>query len=49
MHYEAAAFAHVESILWTDGPVFPHCGVIDRAYRLEGVRTKVQQPHCKRC
>jgi len=40
MHDEAAAFAHVESILWADGPVCPHCGVIDRAYRLEGVRTK---------
>ena len=40
MHDEAAAFAHVESILWQDGPVCPHCGVIDRAYRLEGVRTK---------
>ena len=40
MHDEAAAFAHVESILWTDGPVCPHCGVVDRAYRLEGVRTK---------
>ena len=40
MHDEAAAFAHVESIIWADGPVCPHCGVIDRAYRLEGVRTK---------
>ena len=40
MHDEVAAFAHVESILWTNGPVCPHCGVVDRAYRLEGVRTK---------
>ncbi|NNF91018.1 MAG: transposase, partial [Boseongicola sp.] len=40
MHDEAAAFAHVEGILWADGPVCPHCGVVDRAYRLEGVRTK---------
>ncbi|WP_306047161.1 IS1595 family transposase [Nioella sp. MMSF_3534] len=40
MHDEAAAFAHVESIIWPDGPVCPHCGVVDRAYRLEGVRTK---------
>ena len=40
VHDEAAAFAHVESILWVDGPVCPHCGVADRAYRLEGVRTK---------
>ena len=40
MHDEAAAFAHVESIIWADGPVCPHCGVVDRAYKLEGVRTK---------
>ena len=40
MYDEAAAFAHVESMLWRDGPVCPHCGVVDRAYRLEGVRTK---------
>lgn len=40
MHDEAAAFAHVEAMLWADGPVCPHCGVVDRAYRLEGVRTK---------
>jgi transposase-like protein len=40
MHDEAAAFAHVEAMLWQDGPVCPHCGVVDRAYRLEGVRTK---------
>jgi len=40
MHDEAAAFAHVESIIWLHGPVCPHCGVIDRAYRLEGVKTK---------
>jgi len=40
MHDEAAAFAHVEAMLWADGPVCPHCGVVDRAYRLTGVRTK---------
>lgn len=40
MHDEAAAFAHVESIIWPEGPVCPHCGVVDRAYKLEGVRTK---------
>ena len=43
MHDEAAAFAHVESILWPDGPVCPHCGVVDRAYKLEGVRTKASK------
>jgi transposase-like protein len=40
MHDEAAAFEHVENMLWADGPVCPHCGVVDQAYRLEGVRTK---------
>lgn len=40
MHDEAAAFAHVEAMLWADGPVCPHCGVVDSAYRLTGVRTK---------
>uniref|UniRef100_UPI004056B864 IS1595 family transposase n=1 Tax=Candidatus Electrothrix sp. TaxID=2170559 RepID=UPI004056B864 len=40
MHDEAAAFAHVESIIWPNGPVCPHCGVVDSAYRLTGVRTK---------
>lgn len=43
MHDEAAAFAHVESILWPDGPVCPHCGVVDSAYKLEGVRTKASK------
>lgn len=40
MHDEAAAFAHVEAMLWADGPVCAHCGVVDRAYPLEGVRSK---------
>ena len=40
MHDEAAAFEHVEAMLWADGPVCPHCGVVDSAYRLTGVRTK---------
>lgn len=40
MHDEAAAFEHVESLLWPDGPVCPHCGVIDDAVRLTGIRTK---------
>jgi transposase-like protein len=43
MHDEAAAFAHVEAMLWTDGPVCPHCGVVDSAYPLTGVRTKASK------
>ena len=37
---EKAAFEHVESILWADGPVCPHCGNVDKHYKLEGVRSK---------
>lgn len=39
-HDEAAAFEHVEEILWPEGPVCPHCGSVDKHYRLAGVRTK---------
>jgi hypothetical protein len=37
---EAAAFRHLESLLWPQGPVCPHCGTVDNAGRLEGVRGK---------
>jgi transposase-like protein len=39
-HDEAAAFEHVEALLWADGPVCPHCGGMDRVYALKGVRSK---------
>jgi transposase-like protein len=39
-HDEAAAFEHVEEILWPQGPVCPHCGSVDKHYKLAGVRTK---------
>jgi transposase-like protein len=37
---EKAAFAHLEAVLWPDGPICPHCGVIGKAGRLRGVRRK---------
>ena len=37
---EKAAFEHVEAMLWPEGPTCPHCGGLDRIYKLEGVRTK---------
>jgi len=39
-HDEAAAFAALEGILWPDGPICPHCGVVGRAGKLEGVKDK---------
>lgn len=47
MHDEAAAFAHVEAMLWPHGPVCPRCGVVDNAYELKGVRSKSSKKHPK--
>jgi transposase-like protein len=46
-HDEAAAFAELESILWPDGPVCPHCGALDRIYPLTGVCSKPSKAHPK--
>ena len=40
MHDEVAAFAHIEAMLWPNGPVCPKCSVIGEAYELKGVRSK---------
>lgn len=39
-HDEAAAFAKLESVVWPNGPVCPHCGADKRVYELKGVRSK---------
>jgi transposase-like protein len=39
-HNERAAFRHLEKLLWADGVVCPHCGTVDHAGRLEGVKGK---------
>jgi transposase-like protein len=40
-HDEAKAFEYLESIVWADGKVCPHCGVVNgRMYDLAGVRGK---------
>jgi len=44
-HDEEAAFAKLESIVWPDGPVCPHCGALDRIYALKGVRSKPSKKH----
>lgn len=44
-HDEEAAFAKLETILWPDGPVCPHCGATDRIYPLKNVRTKPSKKH----
>jgi len=40
---EQAAFDRLESIVWLDGPICPHCGATDRINKLEGVKDKKGQ------
>ena len=40
MHDEAAAFAHMEAMLWGDKPACPHCGNGTGNYPLKGVFSK---------
>ena len=40
LHDEAKAYALVESVLWPDGPVCPHCGVLDRSSPMNSVRER---------
>lgn len=39
-HDETAAFAKLESVVWPNGPVCPHCGGTVRIYALKDVRSK---------
>src|SRR5712691_11135200 len=46
-HNESAAFDHMEKILWSQGPVCPHCGVIGNATKLQGEATRPGLWKCK--
>ena len=48
---EAAAFAYVESKLWPDGPVCPHCGncAPNRIRKMQGKTTRLGLHICKEC
>jgi transposase-like protein len=46
---EEAAIAYVESRLWPDGPVCPHCGTIGEATKLNGKSTRPGLWKCRAC
>jgi transposase-like protein len=48
---EAAAFEHVEAMLWPNGPVCPHCKNADQAKigRLQGKTTRMGLRKCYAC
>jgi transposase-like protein len=46
-HDEAAAFAHLESVLWADGVACPHCGSLGKHYDLRKTRMGLRK--CQDC
>jgi len=49
-HNEEAAFEYVESHLWPDGPVCPHCGATgEKIGRLQGKTTRIGLRKCYGC
>jgi transposase-like protein len=48
-HNEAAAYAFVESRLWPNGPVCPHCGGVDRISKMGGKSTRIGAYKCYQC
>src|SRR5258705_1338494 len=39
-HDEEKAFAYLESVLWTDGAICPHCGALDRLTKVKANPSK---------
>ncbi len=47
-HDDEAARAYLESLRWPDGPVCPHCGVINHAYPIKPAGTfRCAEPACR--
>jgi transposase-like protein len=46
-HDDDAARAHLERLLWPQGPVCPHCGTVDNATQLKGASTRPGVWKCK--
>jgi transposase-like protein len=46
---ETAAYAWVESRLWPEGPICPHCGGVDRISKMGGKSTRIGTYKCYQC
>jgi transposase-like protein len=47
-HDETAAYAHVEALLWPNGPVCPHCGNCE-ATKIGRLNGKTSRPGLRKC
>ncbi len=48
-HDEHAAFEKLESIIWPDGPICPHCGAVDRISEINGKSARIGLKFCGHC
>ncbi len=48
-HDEKAAYAYVETRIWPQGPVCPHCGGVDRIGLMGGKSTRIGAYKCYQC
>lgn len=48
-HNEEAAYEFVESRLWPNGPVCPHCGSVERVGKMGGKSTRIGTYKCYDC
>ena len=48
-HNEAAAYAWVESRVWPNGPICPHCGGVERIGKMGGKSTRIGVYKCYQC
>jgi transposase-like protein len=47
--YEEPAYAYVEAMVWPNGRVCPHCGVVDKSGPLKGKSTRIGVYKCYAC
>lgn len=46
---EEAAYAYVEALVWPNGRVCPHCGVVENSGKLKGKSTRIGVYKCYAC
>jgi transposase-like protein len=46
---EEKSYSYIESRLWPDGPVCPHCGCMERVGKLKGKSTRIGTYKCYDC
>ncbi len=48
-HDEAKAYEYVETRIWPEGPICPHCGGYDRISKMGGKSTRIGTYKCYQC